>query len=255
MHGPGTAARANRPEARLLNNASSRARPARLLLRARRSGVIATQSERFPGFPFASAVPYAVDAAGCPVLLVSDLAAHSRNLARDPRMSLCVHGSDVLSGERVTVLGRVSGADGDAAVRERYLALFPEARTFAALGDFHFVRMEPEAGHYIGGFGDIRWFSRQDYLAPGAAIQAREAGIVTHMNADHRRALRDIARHALGMETGEAYMLAVDCDGFDLRAGERIERIAFDEAALDADEVRQRLVALAHAARAAVQRP
>jgi putative heme iron utilization protein len=233
-----------------LNDASGHARPARLLLRAGRAGVIATQSERFPGFPFASAVPYTLDAEGRPVFLVSDLAAHARNLAQDPRMSLCVHGLDVVAGGRVTLLGRACDADEDLSARERYCALFPEARDFGALGDFHFLRMQPEAGHYIGGFGDIRWFSSLHYLAPATGVQAREADIVEHMNADHRDALRHMAWHSLGREPAEVSMLTVDCDGLDLRADGRLLRVPFDEAALDADQVRQRLVQLARAATA-----
>lgn len=249
MHRPRAAPGANRAEACLLNDPSGPARPARLLLRAQRTGVIATHSERFPGFPFASALPYAVDATGCPILLVSDLAAHTRNLAKDPRVSLCVHGLDVLAGERVTLLGRACAADEDTAARERYLALFPEAHRFVAFGDFHWLRIEPDAGHYIGGFGDIRWFSRADYLASADAIQARETDVVTHMNTDHSRALQDIGRHFLGVPVSEVCMLTVDCDGFDLRADERLLRVPFDEPAWDADQARDRLVHLARAAR------
>lgn len=231
--------------------ASADARPARLLLREARTGVLATQSVRFPGFPFGSAVACATDPAGRPLLLVSDLAAHTRNMAADDRVSVCVHAGDVLAGPRVTLVGRVRPADDDPGARERYLALCPEARTFASLGDFRLLRLEPEGGHYVGGFGDIRAFDRGQYLAHAPALQASAAEIVEHMNHDHADALGAYARHFLAEDSAAVRMLAVDCDGIDLLAGGRVRRIAFDEPVADPAGARAALVAMAVRARGA----
>jgi hypothetical protein len=230
------------------------ARPARLLLRAQRTGVIATHSDRFPGFPFGSAVPYAVDPLGRPIVLISDLAAHTQNIAKDARVSLCVHAQDVLTGQRVTLVGHAQSAEDDPAARDRYFALFPEALQFASFGDFHLFRIHPEGGHYIGGFGDIRWFSRESYLVRESALNAREAEIVAHMNADHVKSLKDFTRHFHGFEPAKVQMLTVDCDGFDLRADNRVVRIPFADPASDAGQARNQLVEMALEVRSGMTR-
>lgn len=233
------------------DTAPADARPARLLLRAARVGVISTHSVRFPGFPFGSAVACATDPAGRPLLLVSDLAAHTRNMASDDRISLCVHSGDVLAGPRVTLVGRACPADHEPAARERYLALCPEARSFASLGDFRLLRLEPEGGHHVGGFGDIRPFGREQYLAAAPAMDASAGEIIAHMNADHADALEAYARHFLGEPSGPVHMLAVDCDGIDLLAGGRVRRIAFEHPVADPGGARAALVAMAVRARGA----
>ncbi|MCW5625567.1 MAG: DUF2470 domain-containing protein [Burkholderiales bacterium] len=226
------------------------ARPARLLLRHVRQGVLATHSIRSPGFPYASAVPFALDAAGRPLILISDLAAHTRDIHTDPRVSLCGHDPDVSSGRRTSLVGIAQRADDDAAARARYLALVPEAARYAALGDFHLYRIEPHAVHWIGGFGDIRWFEAGHYLLPPSAIDGRSTDILGHMNGDHADTLRDYCRHYHGIATDHATMLTVDGDGFDVHVdNDRVLRIDFPEPALDVSHIRARLVAMARESR------
>lgn len=55
---------------------------ARTLLHATNTGSLATISVDFPGYPFGSVVSYALDDLGRPLLLLSDLAEHTRNSAR-----------------------------------------------------------------------------------------------------------------------------------------------------------------------------
>src|ERR1700738_1198412 len=80
---------------------------AKELLRSVRAGALATL---VPGtaFPFASLVNVATAPDGSPILLLSSLAAHTRHLASDPRLSLLlVHTGpgDPLAHPRVTIMG------------------------------------------------------------------------------------------------------------------------------------------------------
>src|SRR3989441_224329 len=63
---------------------------ARTLAYLGRTGTLATLSRRHPGHPFASVMPYALDDAGRPVVLISSMAMHTQNLQADPRASLLV---------------------------------------------------------------------------------------------------------------------------------------------------------------------
>ena len=226
-------------------SAEEAARTARLLLRRSRQGVLGTHSKRFAGFTYGSAVPIAVDAQGHPVILISDLAAHTQNLREDPRVAVTVHGDDVVTGARCTLLGRTALLDPEEPAARRYLALFPSAHAFVALGDFHFHRIEPVACHYIGGFGDIRWLDGAPYLLPPLPVEDREQDIVDHMNDGHVGTMRGFCRRRLSREVTDVSMVTIDGDGFDLRADDALLRFDFPELAVDADAARRLLVQFA----------
>ena len=138
-------------------------RAARALLTAESVGVLSTVSVHRPGFPYGSVTPYALSAGGAPLLLLSRLAAHTKNLLADPRASLFIGdrsaAEDPQAGGRVSLLGRVAPLpDGEAPdARERYLARWPRAADYLALGDFSFWRFDVEEARLIAGFGEIRW--------------------------------------------------------------------------------------------------
>lgn len=146
-------------------------RAARSLLAAESVGVLSTISVHRAGFPYGSVTPYALAADGAPVVLLSRLAAHTKNLAADPRASLFVGdrsaAEDPQAGARISLLGRVTPVPekdvGDA--RTRYLAAWPRAADYLALGDFSFWRMEIEEARLIAGFGEIRWLDGADLRA------------------------------------------------------------------------------------------
>lgn len=138
-------------------------RGARALLAAEKVGVLSTISVHRAGFPYGSVTPYALTAQGAPVLLLSRLAAHTKNLLADPRASLFVGdrsaAEDPQAGARVSLLGRMAPippAD-EADARTRYIAAWPRAVDYLALGDFSFWRLAVEEARLIAGFGEIRW--------------------------------------------------------------------------------------------------
>lgn len=116
------------------------------------------------GAPFASFVTVAPDATGRPLLLLSQLAVHTRNVERDPRASLLLvapggEGGDPLAGARLTLEGRIVKLDRDSAeareARAFFLARHPEAEGYAGFSDFAFYRLDIGGGHLVAGFGRI----------------------------------------------------------------------------------------------------
>jgi heme oxygenase (biliverdin-IX-beta and delta-forming) len=132
----------------------------RALLLQERHGVLATLSARRDGWPFASAVPYALSEGGEPLFLLSELAEHTRNLRADARASLLVQDSlaaaDPQAGARVTLLGTAEPHDTEAS-RHTYLGRHPQAAEYAALGDFKVWRLNVTEARYVGGFGEMGW--------------------------------------------------------------------------------------------------
>jgi len=224
---------------------------ARRFLRAHHSGVLATLSASLSGYPFGSIVPFVLDADCRPVILISALAEHTKNLAADPRTSLIVHGyaEDVQAGPRLTLVGDAARRAADPAVTNRYLRYFPAARDLLALGDFSFWAIAPARLLFIRGFGHIHWIDAAALQPPQNGLAAAEEEIIAHMNADHAAALAGYCRHAHEVTPHEVAMVGIDCDGFDVRADGRLLRIAFGEPVTNAGKARAALAAMARRAR------
>lgn len=227
-----------------------RADEARRLLRRFRAGVLSTQSTKHPGYPYGAALPFATDARGAIVVLISHLAEHTRNLEQDPRVSFTV--SPLTSGfqseARLSVLGDVAEID-DPDSAERYLRIHPEGRQHLEIGGFRFYRIEPRHVRLIAGFGSLHWIDGANFLAPGLPIAKAEADVLRHMNAEHPHNLVDYCRHVHGMQAKNAQMCGIDCDGFDVRADGTLLRFDFSRLVEDAEQARQELAALARASR------
>ncbi|MEX0809771.1 MAG: hypothetical protein WD044_13680 [Dongiaceae bacterium] len=115
------------------------------------------------GWPYTSLVQVASDAAGFPILLLSDLAEHSANIAGNAQVSLLFDGTagyeDPLAGPRLTLLGHAA-TTADPAMRERFLARHPKASLYAGFKDFRFYRVTPLRAHLVAGFGRIQWIEK-----------------------------------------------------------------------------------------------
>jgi len=220
---------------------------ARRFVRGQHNGVLSTLSTRLEGYPFGSVTPYICDHRGRPVILISTLAEHTRNIDVDPRVSLIAQpfSEDMQETARVTVIGLASRLDGKEDLGPRYLRHFPKAEAFFAMHDFHFYRIDPVRIRYIGGFGKIHWLEPQAYLCETGTLQEDEPGILAHMNRDHRDSLSDYCRHFLGTEAAGAELVGIDPDGMDLRLAGRTCRIDFPGPVFHAAAARETLVAMA----------
>lgn len=243
----------------------SHAERCRTLTTAVRSGALATVARDPEGFPYASLVTVAVDAAGRPLLLLSQLAEHTQNLEHHEDASILLtepldqHPSPLAVG-RVTLLGpcrRVPDEDRDE-VKRAFLATHPDASYYVDFKDFAFYRLDPLALRYVGGFGRMSWVTAESYAAAEPdPLRATAAGIITHMNQDHADALLAYARaFARIPEASAATITAVDRYGFDLAvitpAGPRAARLAFEDEVTTSNGVRGAMVKMVKAARAAL---
>jgi putative heme iron utilization protein len=214
----------------------------RRLLRALDRGALATNLA--DGGPYASLVLLALDLDATPLLLLSDLAEHSRNLARDGRACLLADGTaglaDPLTGTRASLVGRVAAA-GDPRLLARYVARHPSAEAYAGFADFKLYRLDVERAHLVAGFGKIQWIEGAAIRLPGAAALAEaEPAILAHMNADHGTAIETMVGRGPGWR-----MTGIDPEGADFRLGGDIARVDFASEVWNAAEARAELVRLA----------
>jgi heme iron utilization protein len=228
---------------------------AKKLLREARSGALATLM-RGSGDPYCSLVNVASAPDGSPLLLLSRLALHTRNLLADSRISLMFDErkpGDPLEGARVMLMGTAVATE-DAQDRRRYLARQPEAEAFAGFGDFGFYRMIIQAAHLVAGFGRIVDLKPADVLIPvddAPALMEAEAEIVEHLNRDHAETLRMYATRLLGASDGEWRCAGCDPEGLELQCSRSALRLSFPRRVASSGAVRQMLKQLAEKARAA----
>lgn len=211
------------------------------------------------GGPYASLVLVAAAQDARPILLLSELAVHTQNIAGDDRFSLLFDGTaglaDPLTGARASVQGRARRRDGkDRAgpLLRRYLARHPEAGNYVDFTDFGLYEVIPERAHLVAGFGRIHWVEAAELLLDveaSAPLAAAEPDILDHMNADHADALQLYAAGMAADSGGGWVMTGIDPEGLDLRREGRFLRIDFKKRVDDAAAARETLSELAIQAR------
>ncbi len=223
---------------------------------------LCTLSRKHAGFPFGSLMPYALDAQGRPLFLISNMAMHTQNLKADPRASLFVtqvaEDGDPLGAARATLVGNATPVpESDLTfTRETYLGVHENSRYWVDFADFHFFRLEPVDLYYVGGFGVMGWVEAADYdTASPDPLAPHASAILTHMNADHVDAMILLAQIHSGLEASEASMTSVDRLGFSLRLktadGMKGTRIAFLREVCTPTATREALVEMVRQARGA----
>ena len=141
------------------------------------------------GSPYASLVLLALDLDASPLMLLSDLAEHSRNIARDSRISLLIDRTagldDPLTGSRASLTGTVTAIE-DKRLMARFVNRHPSAAAYAGFGDFRLYRMNLARAHLVAGFGRIRWIEGSDILADRRFSPACEGGRIDHRPYERR---------------------------------------------------------------------
>ena len=223
---------------------------ARRLVRSARFAALATL-DAGDGTPFASLVSLATDAAGAPLMLLSNLARHTRNLARTRAASLLVHAAvaqgDPLTDMRVTLQGEITGTE-NPADRERFLAWQPDSSGYADFADFNFYRLDIRMVHVVAGFGRIQSSSGEDYLEQTVVSAAALAQSRATLEHDHQSKLCTVwSRTGAGSDrpTGEVHLVALDADGAILSDGQSVRRITFAQGLDNPNDLQAALLSLA----------
>lgn len=244
-------------------------RDVRALVEAERNGLLCTLSKKIDGWPFGSITPYALTGAGHPLILISELAEHTKNLRTDARASLLVQDASAIAdpqaGARVTLMGYaapVARPQLDDA-RRRYVASFPNSAGYFQVHDFSLFQLQVRRVRYIGGFGQIYWLDGRDVIdasldTSGDPLAPHGDSICAHMNEDHADALKLYLVAFAGTEAESAEMIHVDSLGFDLIAfiesRHKHFRLDFPEPARTTEEARRVMVDMVKRARQMIAR-
>jgi heme iron utilization protein len=239
---------------------------AKTFVQSEHDGMLCTLSQKLDGWPFGSVAPYALTAAGEPLILISEIAEHTRNLRADARASFLVQASntkDQQASSRATLIGYampVSQPFLEDAQR-RYLEVIPNAASYYATHDFSLFKIQVSQVRFIGGFGNIHWIDGDEMIDHAAyekfdALTAQVTGICNHMNEDHQEAMIAYAKAFASTDADNAKMIHVDSAGFDLIAIQNNRhkhlRLDFAEPVTTPDEVRKAMVDMVRRARQAL---
>jgi len=209
-------------------------------------GVLATISRQqdIKGFPLGSVVPFCLDRHSSPLILISELSQHYKNIEQDPRVSLTLRepvspGDDVQSHARLSYLG-ICRPVSDDQLQLRYIRYLPQAARYLEAHSFHLYQIEMIKARFIGGFGKIFWLDPSDLLLDNPFDEKSEALLLDQMNQNHPQALQVmLARQYRDLPSSEPLMVGVDALGCDIRAAGRLYRIWFDTPVQSTKEARQ----------------
>jgi len=225
-------------------------------MRTGRQATLATLDAETGGAPYASLSLTACGHDAAPLMLLSDVARHSRNINADPRVSLLFakFGRDAIAQGRVSVLGRAEACD-DVQLRARFLARHAAAQSFATFSDFRLYRVAVDSVHYVGGFGRIHTLDAAQVMfdtSQSAALAEAERDILDHMNSEHAQALTLCAHNLIGRPGLDWRLTGIDPEGIDLARNDADARLDFDMVIHNGEDAH---TALAHLARAARRAP
>ena len=236
----------------------SAAEEARTIAASTNTGTLATLTTN--GDPWASFVTYGL-LHGAPVLCVSDMAEHGRNLTGDARASIAIVAPstdlDPLASGRVTLAGVVERPIGDVvlAARDAHMAAVPAAKYYIDYSDFSLWVLRVHRVRWVGGYGRMDSATGAAYTeAEPDPIQPHAAGAIAHLNADHADSLRAMARELGGFpDTTAATCTGADRYGLDLKVvterGVAYTRVGYTTPIGSIDELRSATAELARRSR------
>lgn len=185
-----------------------------LLHRAEHS-TLATNSALMPGYPYATAVPNILDERHRPILLLSALAEHTKNVMADGRVSLSITEpgvTNVQDGQRLTIVGDTERFAAAPEMKARYLRYLPDAERYLQL-DFVFFRIIPKNIRYIGGVGKMGWVQPESLGSPPSLSLHEEAELL---------AVAD------ELVPSNIQILGIDCFGIDYLADGFRDRVSLE---------------------------
>lgn len=204
------------------------------------------------GYPFGSLTPYAIDKHGEAIILISDIAQHTKNIRADPRVSLTI--IETMTGEvqakgRFTYLGRAEKVPAEEVddVGTRYTALYPESKDYFEAHGFAFYRIKFQKGRFIGGFGKIFWITPEELLFKNSFTLQEEASAIEHMNTDHTESIKKYLEQFFAVKVTKEEkpeIARIIPFGFDIRLRQDLFFYPFPETVKSLNDLRHTFKAL-----------
>ncbi len=221
---------------------------ARRLWRGSFQGMLSTHSAAHPGYPFGTVVPCCLDRDGMPLLLLSHLAQHCKNLLENPACGLLLSepgNGDIQQSARLSLVADCRPIQQpDPQEAERYFRYFPQSRPYFEQLNFRFFRLQPRHFHLNAGFAAARWLG-VNRVVQAISFDGEQESAMRHRAARDQDLLRGLfpPRGAESADTPVS-VAGIDPMGMDLRMGQRLLRRKFPTAVNDEHALQQTLESL-----------
>ena len=225
------------------------------LFRSSNEAILSTISKKFDGFPFGSYVTYVSGRNRDIYLYASDIAEHTKNLKNNPKACITVSRSkdeeDKQNSARLTIMGKLIEVAEEKLedCMSRFQKFLPESKKYSQMHDFKFYELKTENIRWIGGFGEIAWLKRDDWISQEPRWKEREKGMIEHMNEDHSNVIFSSLKGQHGIEDKHSEMFAICIDGYFTISNKDLFFIKFDSPCFTPKEVKEELVKQANAYR------
>ncbi len=239
-----------------MKNKNKAIKEARTLLRSHEKAMLATHSFSKSGFPFGSVTTYMTDYQGNPIIYISHLAQHTKNIIENPMLSFLIsqdNEHDINAGARLTLLGIAMPVDEIevSGIADKFFKQYPDSQKYQGTHDFKFYRIQVEHVRYIGGFGQIYWLNVDDFLLPKPEWASNEKAAIDHMNEDHVDAMKVMCSYYKNFEADQITMTHLYPDGCVLKANEKNNYfLPYPELVHQSKDIRIQLVKMTQESRA-----
>ena len=218
------------------------------LFRSSNEAILSTISKKFDGYPFGSYVTYVSGRNRDIYLYASDIAEHTKNLKNNPKACITISKSkdkeDKQNSARLTIMGKLIEITEEKLedCMSRFQKFLPESKKYSQMHDFKFYELKTENIRWIGGFGEIAWLKRDDWISEEPRWKEREKGMIEHMNEDHSNVIFSSLKGQHGIEDKHAEMFAICIDGYFTISNKDLFFIKFDSPCFTPKEVKEELV-------------
>jgi len=221
------------------------------LLRESNIGILSTNSAKFENYPFGSLVSYSTSRSRSIYLYISTLAQHTKNIKNSNKVCLTItninHSGDKQDSARLSLLGKVDLVKDDEIkyCEQSYYSLIPNSINYKKMHDFSFYKISIDSIRWIGGFGEISWLKKDNWLEHTPDWKERENMIIDHMNSDHSDSISHSLKMQYGISDKSAKMAFLNIDGYYVKSRGKFYFIKFEKTCMNSKEYKEELVRLA----------
>ena len=237
-----------------MSNKKNLAFEARKLVRSTPVATLATsfisKDSELNSWPYASLVLIATDFYGAPLLFISSLAEHTKNISHNSKVGLLLDGTEGstnrLAEKRITLLGKAIKVDSLVAWN-RYLSRHQEAEIYASFSDFSLYKIDVKYAQIVAGFGKIQWLDHKDLILNHTQLDDlanSESDIIAEINEINSNNIQDIGSKILPNSQGNWLIIGFDPEGCELKFGSTIHRVSFNNVVLSTLDLRKELAAV-----------
>lgn len=201
--------------------------------------------------PYCTFVMVAFDYDCSPIILLSDLSEHTKNINKNKTVSIMfceeqplsdyfpkfqkkiklnsvISYEDPMSRPRVTVIGDLEKTNHENQ-RRRFISRHPESKLYSSFADMNVYKLNIKSAHLTGGFAKVKWFEKCELTTNIIdKFPENEFQILEHMNEHHQESINLYTKKLLKVN-GTWQITGIDSEGFDLRSAHSVIRYVFEK--------------------------